>query len=149
MFSESVLAHRIMRWRPIDYIPRFKCKCGCGNYKMDRDFLNRFQKVRIEWFKETGKDLVRSVSSGYRCNAHNRKVSRYASKIDGSGPHTKGKAVDVKVSGKDAKKLFKIAKKYMTGIGLAQRRRRKKSRYIHMDTLTSAEAPSPTVWRYS
>ena len=149
MFSESVLAHRIIRWRPIDYIPRFKCKCGCGNYKMDRDFLNRFQKVRIEWFKETGKDLVRSVSSGYRCNAHNRKVSRYASKIDGSGPHTKGKAFDVKVSGKDAKKLFKIARKYMTGIGWAQRSRRKKSPYIHMDTLTAAEAPRPTVWRYS
>ena len=149
MFSEHVSAHGIIRWRPVDYIPRFKCKCGCGNYKMDRDFLNRFQKVRAEWFKETGKDLVRSVSSGYRCNAHNRRVSRYASKIDGSGPHTKGKAVDVKVSGKDAKKLFKIARKYMSGIGLAQRSRRKKNRYIHMDTLTAAEAPRPTVWRYN
>ena len=53
-----------------------------------------------------------------------------------------GKAIDIAISGKDAKRLYKIAKKYMTGIGISKR-------YIHMDSLTSAEAPRPTVWRYS
>ena len=61
---------------------------------------------------------------------------------DGSGPHTMGKAIDIAISGRDAKRLYKIARKYMTGIGISKR-------YIHMDSLTSAEAPRPTVWRYS
>ena len=147
MFSEHVSAHGIIRWRPIDYIPRFKCKCGCGNYKMDRDFLNRFQKVRAEWFKETGKDLVRSVSSGYRCNDHNRKVSKFASKIDGSGPHTFGKAVDILISGHDATHLYTIAKKYMSGIGLSQKGPRR-FRYMHLDALTPEEANRPAIWAY-
>lgn len=138
----------LMRWRPIDFNPRFMCKCGCGTYNMDRDFLDRFQRVRMEWFRETGKDIIESVNSGYRCKSHNRRVSKFASK-DGSGPHTKGKAVDVRVSGNDAKILFKIAKRHMSGIGLAQRKRRRRNRYIHMDTLTSKEAPRPTVWVYN
>jgi hypothetical protein len=53
-----------------------------------------------------------------------------------------GKAIDIAISGRDAKRLYKIAKKYMTGIGISKR-------YIHMDSLTSEEAPRPTVWRYS
>ena len=53
-----------------------------------------------------------------------------------------GKAIDIAISGKDAGVLYKIAKKYMTGIGISKR-------YIHMDSLTSEEAPRPTVWRYS
>jgi len=53
-----------------------------------------------------------------------------------------GKAIDIAISGKDAGVLYKIAKKYMTGIGISKR-------FIHMDSLTSAEAPRPTVWRYN
>ena len=113
---------------------------------MDVDFMVRLEKMREEWYSQSNRRL--KVNSGYRCKDHNRHVSRFAQK-DGSGPHTMGKAIDIAISGRDAKRLYKIAKKYMTGIGLAQRRRRKKSRYIHMDTLTSAEAPRPTVWRYS
>ena len=110
---------------------------------MDRDFLKRLQNIRIEWFKETGKDIIELISSGYRCKNH--PIERRKKHL---GPHTKGKAVDIKVSGKDAKKLFKIAKKYMTGIGLAQRNRKKKNRYIHLDALTPREAPRPTIWVY-
>ena len=106
---------------------------------MDEDFMIRLEKVREEWYSQSNKIL--RVNSGYRCKDHNRHVSRFAQK-DGSGPHTMGKAIDIAISGKDAGVLYKIAKKYMTGIGISKR-------YIHMDSLTSAEAPRPIVWRYN
>ena len=106
---------------------------------MDKDFMVRLEKMREEWYSQSNKIL--KVNSGYRCKEHNRHVSRFAQK-DGSGPHTMGKAIDIAISGRAAKRLYKIAKKYMTGIGI-------RKRYIHMDSLTSAEAPRPTVWRYS
>ena len=106
---------------------------------MDADFMVRLEKMREEWYSQSNRRL--KVNSGYRCKNHNRHVSRFAQK-DGSGPHTMGKAIDIAISGKDAKRFYKIAKKHMTGIGISKR-------YIHMDSLTSAEAPRPTVWRYS
>ena len=106
---------------------------------MDTDFMSRLEKMREEWYGQSNRIL--KVNSGYRCKEHNRHVSRFAAK-DGSGPHTMGKAIDIAISGRDAKRLYKIARKYMTGIGISKR-------YIHMDSLTSAEAPRPTVWRYS
>ena len=106
---------------------------------MDTDFMSRLEKMREEWYSQSNRIL--KVNSGYRCKEHNRHVSRFAQK-DGSGPHTMGKAIDIAISGRDAKRLYKIARKYMTGIGISKR-------FIHMDSLTSAEAPRPTVWRYS
>ena len=114
---------------------------------MDKDFLDRFQKIRSEWYRISGKDLIKSISSGYRCPSHNRRVSKYASKIDGSGPHTKGKAVDIKVSGKDATRLFRIAKKHMSGIGY-NLKGRNRSHFLHVDSLTPEEADRPAVWSY-
>jgi uncharacterized protein YcbK (DUF882 family) len=115
------------------------CKCGCGGCNMNTDFMIKLEKIRDEWYRQSNRVL--KVSSGYRCKSHNRAVSKFASK-DGSGPHTFGKAVDITISGRDSKILYKIAKKHMTGIGISRN-------YIHLDSLTSAEAPRPTVWRYS
>jgi uncharacterized protein YcbK (DUF882 family) len=106
---------------------------------MDSDFIIRLEKIREEWYSQSNRIL--KVNSGYRCKNHNRHVSKYAQK-DGSGPHTMGKAIDIAISGGDATRLYKIAKKHMTGIGISKR-------YIHMDSLTPEEAPRPTVWRYS
>ena len=136
--SEVVLAHDLT-WKPIHYMGELTCKCGCGTTEMDKDFMIRLERIREEWYKQSNKVL--KVSSGYRCKSHNRRVSKYAAK-DGSGPHTLGKAIDITISGKDATRLYKIAKKHMTGIGISRN-------YIHIDSLTSEEAPRPTVWRYS
>ena len=106
---------------------------------MDKDFMVRLEKMREEWYSQSNRKL--KVNSGYRCKSHNLHVSRFAHK-DGSGPHTMGKAIDIAISGKDAGVLYKIAKKYMTGIGISKR-------FIHLDSLTSEEAPRPTVWRYN
>ena len=132
-------------WRPLHHRDEMTCKCGCGTCNMDADFMNRLQLLRAEWYKDSKRIL--KVSSGYRCIDHNRRVSKYASKTDGTGPHTKGKAVDILISGKDATRLFTLAKKYMSGIGYSFRGKRR-NHYLHMDTLTPEEAPRPSVWRY-
>jgi uncharacterized protein YcbK (DUF882 family) len=115
------------------------CKCGCGLCLMDNDFMSKLEKIKDEWYSQSTNRL--KITSGYRCHNHNRNVSIHASE-DGSGPHTKGKAVDILISGSDSKKLYRIAKKHMTGIGISKN-------FIHMDALTPEEAPRPTVWRYS
>jgi len=112
---------------------------------MDADFMDRLQLLRAEWYK-TNKRVLK-VSSGYRCKKHNARVSKYASKIDGSGPHTFGKAVDILISGHDANHLYIIAKKYMSGIGFSQNGP-KRFRYLHMDALTPEEADRPAIWAY-
>lgn len=138
MVSEVVSAHSLT-WRPTHHMGELTCKCGCGTRNMDTDFMIKLEKIRDEWYRQSNKVL--KVSSGYRCKSHNLAVSKSAAK-DGSGPHTFGKAVDITISGRDSKILYKIAKKHMTGIGISRN-------YIHLDSLTSAEAPRPTVWRYS
>ena len=144
----ALLASPVMgspvRWRPLGYIPQLECKCGCGQCKMDDDFMRRFHSLRKEWMALTHTDLIPMISSGYRCENH--PVEKR--KIYGKGPHTRRKAVDIKVSGKKATLLYKISKKYMTGIGVSQRSRRKKSRYIHLDSLSPREARRPTTWVY-
>ena len=104
------------------------CKCGCGLCLMDNDFMSKLEKIKDEWYSQSTNRL--KITSGYRCHNHNRNVS------------TKGKAVDILISGSDSKKLYRIAKKHMTGIGISKN-------FIHMDALTPEEAPRPTVWRYS
>jgi len=106
---------------------------------MNEDFMLRLDKVKEEWYKQSTRVL--KVSSGYRCRSHNRAVSKYAAP-DGSGPHTIGKAIDILISGPDSVSLYKIARQYMTGIGLSRN-------FIHMDALTPEEGTRPTVWRYS
>jgi hypothetical protein len=65
-----------------------------------------------------------------------------------TGPHTKRKAVDLVISGADALRLYDIARKHgMSGIGLSQKGPHNK-RFIHIDALTPAEGPRPTVWTY-
>lgn len=43
----------------------FTCKCGCGRYNMDDNFLVRYQAFRLIH----GKPLI--VTSGGRCKKHN------------------------------------------------------------------------------
>ena len=86
---------------------------------MDKDFMSKLEKIKDEWYSQSTNRL--KITSGYRCHNHNRNVS---------------------ISGSDSKKLYRIAKKHMTGIGISKN-------FIHMDALTPEEAPRPTVWRYS
>ena len=115
-----------------------ECKCGCGVAEMDLEFLKILDQLRDDW----GKPII--LNSAYRCPDHNAAVSSTKSR---TGPHTTGKAADLRVSRKDCYEVMKLA--FMlnfTGIGVAQKG---SDRFLHLDTLTPMDSGiRPTVWSY-
>ena len=105
----------------------------CGVNGIDPDFLDWLETVREEF----GKPMV--VSSGYRCPDHNESVSRTGR----TGPHTTGKAVDIKVNGLDAVELDEIA----TRLGVRGKGVKQKGnwggRFLHLDLMTRR-----AIWSY-
>ena len=113
-----------------------RCKCGCERIRMDVEFLDMLQQIRLV----TG--LPMQVTSGYRCPEYNRVVSRTG--LD--GPHTSGHAVDIKISGESAFILVHTALDVgCTGLGLKQNGVFER-RFIHLDDLESGLRPR--VWTY-
>lgn len=116
------------------------CKCGCGQQKMNADFMAKVVKLR----KLFGAPL--RVNSAYRCPAHNTKVSNTGPR----GPHTTGRAMDFGVSGREMLALLDCARKLglFTGFGLNQKGPYE-GRFLHLDDLTEPEEkPRPHVWTY-
>ncbi|MBF0164457.1 MAG: DUF882 domain-containing protein [Magnetococcales bacterium] len=123
--------------------PHFKkaemqCQCGCGKAAMDPEFMDRLHRLRLNY----GKPI--HVSSGYRCPSHNNAVSHTG---DG-GPHTTGRAVDIRISGAEAVDLLRKAV-YLgfTGIGVSQQGAHE-SRFLHLDDLGAPSWPRPGIWSY-
>lgn len=115
----------------------FMCRCGCGRADMDPKFVYTLQFIR----DRAGFPLV--ISSGYRCPDHNQAVSSTGSR---TGPHTLGKAADIRVSGEAAYHLVRLAvRQQVTGIGIHQTGPHAR-RYIHLDILTGPTRP--TIWSY-
>jgi len=113
------------------------CSC-CQKSDMDGDFMRILQSVRDEMQRPL------KITSGYRCEKHNSKVSTTGR----TGPHTHAKACDILISGADAMRLFTIAQRHgISGIGLSQKGPHNK-RFCHIDSLTPEEGPRPTVWTY-
>ena len=77
------------------------CRCGCGIYEMDDEFMRMLQELRNEM------NGPLRVTSARRCDRHNDAVSTAQNKQNGI--HTKGKAADILVSGERAMKLFEKA----------------------------------------
>lgn len=114
------------------------CKCGCGGGEddMDPEFMAKICAMRLE------AGFAFPVSSGYRCPEHNATVSSTGR----TGPHTTGKALDIKVSRKKAMTLIKLGLEYnITGFGVSQKG---SVRFIHVDTIDREEDLTPTVWSY-
>lgn len=66
-------------------ISEFKCKCGKKHdIKIDSNLVTLLEKVRSKL-----NSTACNIYSGYRCSAHDKSVGG-----SGSGPHTKGYAVD-------------------------------------------------------
>ena len=120
-----------------------ECKCGkCEFPGMDKNFMELLEAVRTDpdWNRPM------SISSAYRCPEHNSNVSSTGEE----GPHTTGKAIDVRLSGKDAHLFLGIAMGYdFSGVGIAQKGSHG-SRFIHLDTLEQEETsgPRPWIWSY-
>lgn len=125
------------------YFSDKELSCQCGKcepntaYKMNRDFM----KLLIALREKVAMPLP--LSSAYRCSQHNQAVSSTGA----FGPHTTGRAVDIKIRGADAYKVLRAAVNLgFTGIGFKQKG---DGRFIHLDNLTAADHfPRPTVWSY-
>lgn len=126
---------------PTQLTPHFslselQCKCGCGQALMDKVFLAKLEDLR----QGMGQPLT--VTSGYRCPAHNLACSATGA----HGPHTMGCAVDIAIAGPDAHRLLLLAMHIgFTGIGISQRG---SGRFIHLDDLPVHTHPRPRVWSY-
>ena len=113
-------------------LSEFKCKC-CGQAQMDQEFLDKLDELR----ERCGFPLV--ITSGYRCPDYNDAVSSTGR----TGPHTSGRATDIKVDRERAYILLDNAFDMgFKGIGVKQH---DTGRFIHLDMLDS---PRPTIWSY-
>lgn len=114
-----------------------QCHCGCGRNEMHDGFL-----VKLEMIRAVVGPMI--ITSAYRCPKHNQNVSSTGSK----GPHTTGRAVDVRCAGSMALRLIEEGLRVgMTGIGVKQHGNYS-SRFIHLDDLAGEDYPRPTIWTY-
>jgi uncharacterized protein YcbK (DUF882 family) len=127
------------RW-PSFTFSEMRCKETDTN-RMDKEFMDMLQQLR----HRIGQPLY--IASGYRDASHSAEKSK---KNAGSGPHPSGKAVDIKVYGKQAMVVVREALALgFTGVGLKQHGEAA-HRFVHLDTMPSSkERPRPWLWSYS
>lgn len=66
-------------------LAEFTCKCGCGQTPMNHSTIEKLDKAR----EIAGIPFI--ITSGYRCEAHNRAVGGRS-----NSAHTRGWAADIK-----------------------------------------------------
>ena len=126
------------RWPHVDPAKEWACK-GTGQVGVDIHFLDQFEKLR----RMMGTALI--ISSGYRSPQYNNEVSDTGS----SGPHTTGRAVDIRIYGDRALALVALAISLgYSGVGVSQKNKIPHKRFIHLDNLTQPAFPRPTIWSY-
>ena len=126
-------------WPWKDFSP-YEMSCrGDGSLKIDERLMDALQAIRAEV------GFPMPVSSGYRSPEYNKTVSDTGE----DGPHTKGQAVDIQVSGANAVALLKSALAHgIRGIGVSQRGN-PTARVIHLDICENGPGcPRPTAWSY-
>lgn len=103
----------------------FKCKCRCKGCNIDmvsKDLVEGLQAIR----DIVGKPVT--VTSGVRCEAHNKKVGGAANSF-----HLRGLAADINVGGMSSEKLAAIAEQvpqFQNGAIITYKGRN----FIHVDT---------------
>lgn len=114
------------------------CK-HCGANRMQPAFLARLEALRTA----VGQPLA--LTSAYRCPTHNQRVSTTGA----DGPHTTGRAVDVRVAGGVALQLISLALGLgFTGVGVQQTGEHA-GRFLHLDDLPNGPGqPRPWLWSY-
>lgn len=111
-----------------------------GSLVVETDFLDRFEQLR----NTLGFPLI--INSGYRTPEHNAIVSFTGD----DGPHTTGRACDIRLYGERVLMLISAARALgFTGFGLDQKSTTAiGARYIHIDDLAAPAFPRPMVWTY-
>ena len=109
-----------------------------GECLLDGALVDALQRVRAICGPLT-------VTSGYRSPRH----SKEAAKGRSGGPHTLGKAADIRCAGTQAFEILHTAlDEGFTGIGIDQRG---EDRFLHLDVITHLDdfpAVRPTIWSY-
>ena len=109
-----------------------------GECVLDGALMDALQRVRAICGPLT-------VTSGYRSPRH----SKEAAKGRSGGPHTLGKAADIRCAGTQAFEILHTAlDEGFTGIGIDQRG---EDRFLHLDVITHLDdfpATRPTIWSY-
>ena len=91
---------------------------------MEESFLQKLEAVRVEF------NQPMKITSAFRDQTHPVQARKPNPRM---GYHTKGRAVDVAVTGSDALRLIEIAlRNGMKGIGVCQKGAHDK-RFIHLD----------------
>ena len=115
------------------------CKCEypiCPRHGMDDHFMDKLIALRVDL------NFPFIISSAYRCPNHNNDVSTTRF----TGPHTTGKAVDIRIQGIDARKLLDAAVRHgFEGIGIQQQGVRGR-RFIHLDMMV--RDAGKVIWSY-
>jgi uncharacterized protein YcbK (DUF882 family) len=126
-------------WPWKDFSPyEMACKSD-GSLKVDEQFMDILQAIRAEV------GFPMAVASGYRSPEHNAEVSDTGK----DGPHTRGQAADIRVSGEQAITLLSVALKHgIKGVGISQKGN-PATRFIHLDICENGpDSPRPTIWSY-
>ena len=121
-----------MNWKYFKY-EDFACK-HCGANQMNTKFIDELDEMR----EECGFAFV--ITSGYRCPEHNNKVS----KTGLNGPHTTGRAVDIRVQNGRERDAIDVASRmrHWTRFGIAKT-------FVHVDNLTKADGfDERVIWTY-
>ena len=123
-------------WHWANFRPEeFACKAD-GSLVVVPEFMDRLQRLR----GDLGFPFV--VMSGYRTPAYNASVSATGL----NGPHTTGRAVDIRIAGRQAYDLIEAALAYdFTGIGVKQHGPWG-ARFLHLDDLQGDKRPN--LWSY-
>lgn len=125
-------------WMWPHFAPRELADKNSGSIVVETDFLDRLERLRVAY----GRPMI--INSGYRTPEHNAIVSTTGE----DGPHTTGRAVDVRVYGSYALDLIRRALDFgFTGVGVAQNGSMT-SRFVHLDDLDAPAYPRPTIWTY-
>jgi len=127
---------------PSDRWPNFAfAEMACretGECLLDEALMDALQRVRAICGPMT-------VTSGYRSPRHSEEVAKGRS----GGPHTLGKAADIRCAGTQAFEILHTAlDEGFTGIGIDQRG---EDRFLHLDVITHLDdfpATRPTIWSY-
>ena len=122
-----------MNWKDIKFFSpqEFYCHCGCKPIEMDYKLISG-----LDWLRSVF-GVPFTVTSGYRCPAHNKAVDGAKNSF-----HMSGKAADITVKRKELLPLIyrvAIVSGKFQGIGI------KENSFIHFDV---GERPEPYYYIY-
>jgi len=135
----ALITPGLWRWPHVDPAREWADRLT-GQIVIETEFLDRFEQLRAA----LGFPLP--INSGYRTPEHNVIVSTTGE----HGPHTTGRACDIRIYGVRALHLIAAAQTLgFTGFGLDQKSTTPiGARYIHVDDLVAPAYPRPEVWTY-